>query len=407
MSLGGGVSTRARRRGRATRSPPASPTRSRPATTNANACNCSPARVAEAITVGATTSTDARASFSNYGTCVDIFAPGSSITSAWYTSDTATNTISGTSMATPHVAGAAALYLQTNPAASPATVPDGARRQRDAEQGHEPGHAARRTGCSTRSSAPPSRRRLDAADDLDHVARERRDRQRHRHRRGECERQRRRQPRRALRRRRARRCRTRTAPYTIAWNTTTASNGSPRSQTGPTTPPATSARARPSSVTVANASSGGELIVNGGFEGSVSPWTLSGNAYWSTGGNHRSGTGYTHPRRRQQRERLRVPDGDDPGERPGEPHLLAQHHDERVAVDRLRLLVRRGAEHVRRAARHARQLQQPQRVSAPNSYTQRSFSLATWRGQTVRLQFRATTDVTLPTSFRIDDVSLS
>src|SRR5215212_7383827 len=90
----------------------------------ANACNSSPARVAAAITVGSTTSTDAKSDFSNIGTCLDIFAPGSSIISSWYTSDTATNTISGTSMATPHVAGVAALYLQNNPSASPATVRD-------------------------------------------------------------------------------------------------------------------------------------------------------------------------------------------------------------------------------------------------------------------------------------------
>jgi subtilisin family serine protease len=89
---------------------------------NANACNYSPARAASAITVGSTTNTDARSSFSNYGTCLDIFAPGSSITSAWYTSSTATNTISGTSMASPHVAGVAALYLASNPSATPAQV---------------------------------------------------------------------------------------------------------------------------------------------------------------------------------------------------------------------------------------------------------------------------------------------
>ncbi|AWE52191.1 S8 family peptidase [Streptomyces nigra] len=87
-----------------------------------NASTRSPARVAEAITVGATTSTDARASYSNYGSSLDLFAPGSSITSAWNSGDSATNTISGTSMATPHVAGAAALHLADNPTATPAQV---------------------------------------------------------------------------------------------------------------------------------------------------------------------------------------------------------------------------------------------------------------------------------------------
>ncbi|WUJ16944.1 S8 family peptidase [Streptomyces sp. NBC_00390] len=89
-----------------------------------NACNYSPARVPEAITVGATDNTDRRASFSNYGTCLDLFAPGVSITSAWKDNDTATNTISGTSMATPHTAGVAALYLAAHPAATPAQVRD-------------------------------------------------------------------------------------------------------------------------------------------------------------------------------------------------------------------------------------------------------------------------------------------
>lgn len=78
---------------------------------NANACNSSPARVAEAITVGSTTNTDARSSFSNFGSCVDLFAPGSSIVSAGIAGDTSEDSLSGTSMAAPHVAGAAARHL--------------------------------------------------------------------------------------------------------------------------------------------------------------------------------------------------------------------------------------------------------------------------------------------------------
>lgn len=76
---------------------------------NADACNYSPSRVPAAITVGATTNQDQRANYSNYGKCLDVFAPGSNITSDWYSSNTATATASGTSMASPHVAGLAAI----------------------------------------------------------------------------------------------------------------------------------------------------------------------------------------------------------------------------------------------------------------------------------------------------------
>ncbi len=88
----------------------------------ANACSYSPSLVTGAVTVGATTRTDAVAPFSNQGTCVDLFAPGDSITSAWNTDNWSSNTMSGTSTAAPHVAGVAARFLETNPSATPALV---------------------------------------------------------------------------------------------------------------------------------------------------------------------------------------------------------------------------------------------------------------------------------------------
>jgi len=122
---------------------------------NADACGFSPARVAEAITVNASDIGDNRASFSNYGTCTDIFAPGVNITSAWSSGDTATNTISGTSMATPHVAGGAALFLSANPGASPAQVADALVSNSTTNRIFNPGPGSPNRLLFTLGAAPP------------------------------------------------------------------------------------------------------------------------------------------------------------------------------------------------------------------------------------------------------------
>ena len=199
-----------------------------------------------------------------------------------------------------------------------------------------------------------------------------------------------------------------TAPYQIAWNTTTATNGSHGLQTRAFDAAGNVGSSTVVNVTVSNATGGGgQLIVNGGFEGSASPWTLSGAAFWSTGGNHHSGTGYSILGASNNASGAEYQTVSIPAGHPANLTFwlnITTSESLSTAFDFVFVEVRStsgallgtlGSFSNRNA------------TTSTNSYTQRAFSLAAWRGQTVRLQFRGTTDVSLPTSFRIDDVSLS
>jgi subtilisin family serine protease len=372
---------------------------------SANACNSSPARVASANTVGATTSTDARSSFSNFGSCLDLFAPGSSITSAWHTSSSATNTISGTSMASPHVAGALALYLQTNPTASPATATQALLGATTPNKVGNPGSGSpNRLLYSVVGAAPPgdttppstsvtspangatvSGTVTVSADASDAVGVTRVelyvDGSLH--------------------------SSDTSSPYSFAWNTTAASNGSHSLQTRAYDAAGNVGSSATVGVTVSNGGGGGggELIANGGFEGSAASWTLAGNAYWSTGGYPHSGTGYTvlgayNAANGSEYQTVTIP--------AGHPASLtfwlnvSTNEGLTTAYDFLYVEVRSTTG----ALLGTLGSFSNRNGTSVGSYTQRSFSLASWRGQTVRIQFRATTDSVLPTSFRVDDVSL-
>jgi subtilisin family serine protease len=369
---------------------------------NANACNYSPARVSAAVTVGSTTSTDARSSFSNYGSCLDLFAPGSSITSAWHTSTTATNTISGTSMASPHVAGALALYLQTNPSASPSTATSAvvsnatANKVTSAGTGSPNrllyslfGSSGGDTTAPTTSITSPSNGATvsgtitvsaSATDDVGVAKVE-------------------------LYVDGTLAGTDTTSPYSFSWNTTTVADGSHSLRTRAYDAAGNAGASATVGVTVSNAVSSGELISNGGFEGSSSPWALSGNAYWSTGGYARSGTGYLVLGAYNYASGAAYQTVGIPAAHPANlTFWLNVTSDEgtSTAYDYLRVEVRNTSGSLLATLGTFSNRDK----AALGSYSQKSFSLASWRGQTVRVQFRVTTDSVYPTSFRVDDASL-
>jgi subtilisin family serine protease len=322
---------------------------------NADACGGSPARVPAAITVGATQSNDARASFSDFGTCVDLFAPGVNITSSWNTSDTATNTISGTSMATPHVTGVAALYLEQHGAVSPASVRNAMVASATANKVTSPGtgspnlllyslfDAATPTPTSTATATPTA---------------------------------------------------TRT-------NTPTAT----RTGTATATPTATA-----TATATATTTPGAELLVNGGFDaGTLSPWAASATGiHFNTGtGFPQSGPGYVtigfdNNVTGTLSQDVAIPSG-------GSPSLTFQLNvtsDEGpgTAFDVLRVEVRNTSGTLLTTLATFSNLNE---VPTAGAYTLRGpYSLAAFGGQTVRVQFTVTTDGSLRTWFRTDSVSL-
>ena len=292
---------------------------------NVDACNSSPARAAAAITVGSTTNTDARSSFSNFGTCLDIFAPGSSITSAWYTSDTATNTISGTSMASPHVAGVAALYLDQNGHQAPSTV-------RNAIVNNGTTNVVTSAGTGS--------------------------------------------------------------PNVLLYSLFGGGGPTPTPTPNPTpTPP-------PSCTT--------ELASNGGFEGSASPWVGSGTGYFYTAnGNYpHGGTGYIYfgvnnNVSGQSYQTIAIP-SDACGNLNFWLNVTSSETTTTTVYDRLYVEVRNTAGTLLTTLATYSNLNK----TTAGAYSLKSFSLAAYKGQTVRIQFRTTMDSSVTSTFRVDDVSL-
>jgi len=193
------------------------------------------------------------------------------------------------------------------------------------------------------------------------------------------------------------------SPYSISWNTATATNGGHGLQSRAFDAAGNTGSSATVSVTVSNATGGGELIVNGGFEGSAASWTLSGDAYWSAGGNHHSGTGYTVLGFYDFASGSEYQTVSIPASHPANLTFwlnITTSEGLTTAYDFFYVEVR---------STSGALLGTLGTYSNRNAgaYSQKSFSLASWRGQTVRVQFRATTDSTLPTSFRIDDVSLT
>ncbi|TSC23657.1 S8 family serine peptidase [Corallococcus sp. Z5C101001] len=379
---------------------------------SANACNYSPARAPNAITVGSTTSTDARSSFSNYGTCVDIFAPGSSITSASNSGNSSSTSMSGTSMASPHVAGAAALYLSANPTATPAQVRDALVNNATPNKVTSPGTGSPNkllytlfitgggggdtTPPTTSITSPAGGATLSGTASLSASATDNVGVSRVEFYAGT-----------AL-------LGTATAsPYSISWNTTTVANGTYSLTTKAYDAANNVGTSATVSVTVNNGtgscSINEQLLLNPGFESGNTGWTTSSGVIDGTtsGSAPRTGTykawmnGYGSTSTEFAYQDVTIPSTACSATLSFWARITTAETTTTTAYDKLAVQIRNSAGTVLAT------LATYSNLDKGTTYVQRTFDLAAYKGQTIRLYFNGTEDSSLQTSFFLDDTALN
>ncbi|GMT96836.1 hypothetical protein KH5H1_09550 [Corallococcus caeni] len=379
---------------------------------SANACDYSPARAPNAITVGSTTSSDGRSSFSNYGTCVDIFAPGSSITSASNSGNTSSTSMSGTSMASPHVAGAAALYLSANPSATPAQVRDALVNNATPNKVTSPGTGSPNkllytlfiTGGGGSDTTPPTTSITSpaggstlsgtaplSASASDNVGVSRVEFYAGTALLGTAT----------------------AAPYSFAWNTTAVANGTYALTTKAYDAANNVGTSSTVSVTVNNGtgscSISEQLLLNPGFESGNTGWTTSSGVIDGTtsGSAPRTGTykaylnGYGATRTEFAYQDVTIPASACSATLTFWARITTAETTTSTAYDKLAVQVRNSAGTVLAT------LATYSNLDKGTAYVQRTFDLAAYKGQTVRIYFNGTEDSSLQTSFFLDDTALN